>query len=314
MSPVKISRNKKKYFNFTIQSKEAEERGISFSPEKHRLFSTLSSEGEPSGVEIKKFKKDGDDIIVSDFSSVKKTDLAFGKKEIPKQFSTVADVYNEKALYDIVNVSGFVFNLEEESSVTKDGKQIRIRKGKFKDHSDTIQIVLFESFIDKILNENCYDLSDLRVQKFDDIRVLKSTETSKAIKNSELKIEASKEELLFTERTVIMAKIVSINMQSFEVILSCPHCKADVTITNNLAWCECENVSTEEACSKSANLKLTVQDENAVKTNITVPHAIVQQCVGVSIMEKNDVVKKLLNKSFVFTNDTHCLCVAMEAK
>ena len=62
--------------HLTLNTENSEERSVCFSPEKHKLISIIES--EKSGCELKKFKKsDPDDILVTDYTSVKKMKLSF---------------------------------------------------------------------------------------------------------------------------------------------------------------------------------------------------------------------------------------------
>ena len=69
VSPIEVSKDKKrKYFNFSIQNDETLHWGVSFFPEKHRIFTDILKEGVNSGTEIKGFRSsvNNNDIIVND--------------------------------------------------------------------------------------------------------------------------------------------------------------------------------------------------------------------------------------------------------
>ena len=100
---------------------------------------------------------------------------------------------NEYAIYDIVNVTGLVYNLQKEAEHEKDGKPLRIRRGMIKDETRTIEIVLFSSLVDEVSNNTPYDFKKMRVQKFMNDRILKSTETTKVSKNDEVAIFVTNE-------------------------------------------------------------------------------------------------------------------------
>ena len=134
-------------------------RGVCFSPEKHALFNDISKDDNNTGIEIKQFgsSESNEDIIVNDFSSVKKQ-LNFERKNFQRKPFSVQQVINECAIYDIVDISGLVYNLQQETTNQKEGAPLRIRKGIMKDETGSIDMVLFSSVIDKISNNNCYDL------------------------------------------------------------------------------------------------------------------------------------------------------------
>ena len=122
---------KRRYFNFSIQNDDTLHRGVClFSPEKHRLFNDIINDSSHSGIEIKRFRSSDNntDIIVNDFSSVKKTELNFEKKTLQSKFFTIEQVIKECAIYDIADVTGLVYNLQTEAEHEKDGKPLHIRK------------------------------------------------------------------------------------------------------------------------------------------------------------------------------------------
>ena len=82
--PVKTSKDlKQKYFNFTFIDDTNIHHGVCFSPEKHKLFSTIEDkQSSNSGIELKKFKlAENDNIMVNNFTSAKQIDLHFEKKK-----------------------------------------------------------------------------------------------------------------------------------------------------------------------------------------------------------------------------------------
>ena len=117
-------------------------------------------------------------MIVNDFSSVKKTEVNFERKDFQRKPFTVQQLINECAICDIVDISGLVYNLQQETTNQKEGAPLRIRKGIMKDETGSIDMVLFSSVIDKISNNNCYDLKKMRIQKLMNNRILKSTESN----------------------------------------------------------------------------------------------------------------------------------------
>ena len=168
VSPVKLSKDKKRnYFNFAIQNDNSMYQGVCFSPEKHVLFNNISKDDNNTGIKIKRFQssENNEDIIVNDFSSARKTEVNFERKDFQRAPVTVQQVINKCAIYDIVDISGLVYNLQQETTNQKEGAPFRIRKGIMKDQTGSIEIVLFSSVIDKISNNNrCCDLKKMRTK------------------------------------------------------------------------------------------------------------------------------------------------------
>lgn len=93
-------------------------------------------------------------------------------------------IINECFLFDIFSVSVLVFNLQEKITVKKDGKGLRLRKVILKDNTDKISALLFALTIYKVSDGTCYNLTRMRVKKYHDERVLKSTEKKEVCENT----------------------------------------------------------------------------------------------------------------------------------
>ena len=113
---------------------------------------------------------------------VKKTELNFERKTLQSKIFAIEQVINECAIYDIVDVTGLIYNLQTAAEQEKDGKPLRIRKEMIKDETRSIEIVLFSSLVDEVSNNTSYDFKKMRVQKFMNDRISKSTETTKVSK------------------------------------------------------------------------------------------------------------------------------------
>ena len=75
------------------------------------------------------------------------------------------------------NISALVFNLQEPITVTKDGKLLQLRGGMTKDSTDKMPIIIYESLIKQISEGSCYDMTNMRVQRYLDKRTLKMSLT-----------------------------------------------------------------------------------------------------------------------------------------
>ena len=102
---------------------------------------------------------------------------------------------------------------------------------------------LFSSVIDKTSNNNCYDLKVMRIQKFMNNRILKSTESLTVTENNNINIELTDDELNASPfEKIINAKIVKKDAKTLIHIYICSTCNRQVTINNAVEWCDiCEN-------------------------------------------------------------------------
>ena len=84
-----------------------------------------------------------------------------------------------------------------------------------KDNTEKISGVFFEEIIDQIKERACYDLSKMRVQKYQEERVLKSTENSEAVENGALNLIKNEDDDNDSSinETKMVAKVVTIDLK-----------------------------------------------------------------------------------------------------
>lgn len=129
---------------------EKRERTVCFSPEKHKLISEIQNQN--TGCELKRFKRSGsNDIIINNNSSVKKIKVDFDRPSSEEvKVISIAEVLNEATMYEIVSVSGMLFDLDNEQSVFKDGNDIKFVTVNVADATDTIPITIYGNLISYI--------------------------------------------------------------------------------------------------------------------------------------------------------------------
>ena len=117
LSAVSPSRDqKRKYFQFTLQTKNEERRVVSF----QKKMNFCQKFKPKRQTELSKCRSNSkEEIIINGYTSVKEIEPAFEKKEKKRSFVSVAFVNNEAQLYDIVNITGFVYNVSPIEIVEK---------------------------------------------------------------------------------------------------------------------------------------------------------------------------------------------------
>ena len=259
-------------------------RGVCFSLEKHNLFSEIANDNTGNGIEIKRFKSSNinDDIIVNDFNFVKRTEVNFERKTFHVKRHSIQQINNECAIYDILDVTGLMYNLQQETTAEKDGKPLRIRKGIIKDETGNMEIVFFSDIIDEVKNNLCHNLTKVRIQKFMDNRVLKIAETTTVTQNDKANIEVTDDELsASTFPKNVKAKVVKIDGKTVIQTYFCSTCISPVNISNAVGWCQvCDNVSSQNECKLKTDVKMTVLDKcEQMRLYISVPHKIIEKVV-----------------------------------
>lgn len=266
VSPIKQAReSKRKYFDFTLNTENSEERSVCFSPEKHKLISIIES--EKSGCELKKFKKsDRDDILVTDYTSVKKVKLSFEMPAKQEVITEVATIKNECELMDVIDVCGIIELLGEKQTIELSYSQstLPLQKAILQDNTGTIAVSFFGDLCDKVKSNKCYKITKLRIAKYMSERLLKTTEMSTITESSDTDIEPNLSDAV-SDRT-ISGKIVGVDLRSLNSKTICYHCKADVDIDDDFATChECGNMSLAEDCITKCVVSFTISSTDSNK-------------------------------------------------
>ena len=185
VSPLKVSKANCSYFEFQIQNSTNQSRTVCFSPKKRKLIESIATgEDYNIGCELVNVKKsDNGDLLVTNFTSVKRVKLNFEKPSLIISYSTVSEIMNEKPIYTMINVKGTKFNLEEtEQKVCKYGKILQLRKAVFKDSTDCIPITFFDKNVSNISEAKGYQIINVCVSLFQAQRLLQTTDTTEIIK------------------------------------------------------------------------------------------------------------------------------------
>ena len=88
-------------------------RWVYFSAEKHNFFSEIANDNTSNGIEIKRFRISdiNEDVIMNDFTSVKRTEVYFERKTFHAKPSSIQQINNECVVYDIVDITGLIYNI-----------------------------------------------------------------------------------------------------------------------------------------------------------------------------------------------------------
>ena len=177
-------------------------------------------------------------MIVNYFTSVKSTDFHFSLKSLELRSLTVGQVNIECTIYEILSVKGLVYNLKNETAVSKEGYPLHLRKRIAKVDQDKISLVLIDGLIDGVENNKCYEFKKLIVQTFMNERLLKSNETltTLAIKNQG--IQLTEDEAIESEKSRIQEKVLKIDTETLVPRSLCPECNSQVEIENVTPWCK----------------------------------------------------------------------------
>ena len=157
ISPVKTSKRGIKYFDFTLETDLEVKRVVSFSQEKHKLIKTLND--TDAGCQIKKVKlSETNDILLTDYTTVKKVSPTFTKRNTKMDIQTLEKVNNEIVLFQRISTKGMIYGLGELEYVEMNGQQLPLTKCMLKDETSTIPLTIYgKELIAKVKNDSVYD-------------------------------------------------------------------------------------------------------------------------------------------------------------
>ena len=181
LSPIKhkISTDRK-YFDFRLLTEEKSEQTVCFSPGNNKLLKVIKD--EKSSREIKRYKRtERTDILINDFTSIKKLKLDFTQPVHKAVFQEISTVKNELSLFDIVNVKEILYNIRVLETTTKDDKIFEFKKASLKDNTVSMPIALYNKLTKQITEGKCYETLEVRIYKCKTQRLLKTTKFTKIL-------------------------------------------------------------------------------------------------------------------------------------
>jgi len=291
-SPVKVSRKdrKRKYFEFSLIQNDATKRAVCFSPEKHELISEI--EKEQAGCELRKAKVSAsNDIMITDFTSVRKTKINFPKESLKLDFSTIASINNEKSLYERVNVKGIVLEVSDNEQTEIDGKPIDLRKTVIGDNTGSITLTLFANLVNMLKPGHAYTMQNLRVSKYQSQRLLKTTDVSKIN--------------VLEEHDFVMPDHISSSSLTPQYLCFICKAKVDVDDSTFVECSSCNNVFVLEKALKSSTVKFTASTHDFSTLHLTCKVDLIERHYNCGINNRIELLKKMLSKKKIFiTYDT----------
>ena len=106
-----------------------------------------------------------------------------------------------------------------------------------KDSPDKMPIIIFESIIGQTSEGSCYDMTNMRVQRYLDERILKTTMISEVSSNNDIEATTNDHDVyIFPDKTTIVAKVVAVDLKTLVQTYLCSNCNVSVSIENGLAW------------------------------------------------------------------------------
>ena len=136
-----------------------------------------------------------------------------------------------------------------------------------KDSTDKMSIIICELLMDQMLDESCYNMTNMQVQRYLDERILKTTLTSEVSSN-----DANDDDVYISpNETKIIAKVVAADLKTLVQTYLGSICNVSFSIENGLAWCNnCNNVSAQSACKAKTYLGSSIlkDDDQSYYTSL----------------------------------------------
>ena len=187
LSPVKkAASSDKQYFHCMLQTQNKSVRAVCFSPEKHGKF--RSSELNKSPVKLQNLKpppNNGQDLVLNRFTKITplaRDEVAFKYSDELTPKSQVTDISSltKIAKEQIVSVKAELAQVSGiEVVVTQDNSQLRKQELVIRDGKSSIQLVLWDSYVDSLEINKTYLFNNLRLKESKFGRYLNTAKSEK---------------------------------------------------------------------------------------------------------------------------------------
>ena len=267
-------------------------RAVCFSKDLYPIFDEVNN-STTTGIILKRAKHSNDDILITDFTQIKK--FAVGEEQLlePLKMSKINSVISESALYDRVNVKATITHLSSIKVGTCNAKPVDLITAVMYDDTGFCDVTLFGDIVNKIEEQGSCLFTHLVVSKYKNKRLLKSSEVT-TIKAVVLDVDVTSHNIIPTVVTMI-CNVVSIDFESLTYQRFCPKCKHPVNTEDTIALCEhCSTVSTSESCSTTNSFNCTLRSKSKETFEVLVKHDTIKSIINTPVSEKMAFAKKLL--------------------
>ncbi|XP_057309079.1 uncharacterized protein LOC130647301 [Hydractinia symbiolongicarpus] len=297
LSPLKESKKHVPYFDMELQSDAGSERAVCFTKARYDLFKRLNK-SDNEGVSLKRFKKSNNDILITDYSQVKKIAMNRQRPEESIQISEIATSLAECALFQRINIKGIITAISEvKTSQKDDGNAIQFKTAIVSDSSGHANITIFGDLVNQVKNDEAVLLTHIQIARFKKDRLLKTTDITK------LKKVTIEENIDTTITNPCQCKFVTMNMSSLDTKTICPSCSTEIQSYEEIVLCNnCSNMSSIDECQKKSSNVLTVlkNTSTGAKYNVSIPLDMLK-IIDVPVSNKVMFVKKLLSETLTIT-------------
>ena len=278
VSPVKnASSNKRKYFDFCLQTRDEPLRALYFVSEKQTEMKTLEQVKSPVKIQNYMYDKQKQDVLITKYTKV--VPMAVDNVDFPhtpmcnadgllENISSLQKVAAEQVVSikaEVVQMSGSKFiHTQRYGSLKK--QEVIIR-----DNTSSTKVVLWEEYVDCLEMNKTYLLSNLRMKGSKSEKYLNTAKTEKFIfKETEPFTQplVQVHEDLSLIATTWTAKILGIQQATKQS--TCVSCNKIVQPQSNgiLAECtSCKMTQMLSSCPVQWYLKIFIQNTNKVKQN-----------------------------------------------
>ena len=298
MSPLKMSKKSKAYFDMDFYDVDGgTKRAVCFQQKRYTLFQSLN-DSQTQGVVIKRPRMQDDNILITDYSQIKKKTLKSPESESLK-VTSVEGAFSECALFERVHLQGIVTHLSEIKERERDGKLVKIRTAIILDNSGFGEISFFGDHVYNVAEKEQYALNHIVVSRYKLKRVLKTTDVTKIVKIDNLDIDISSHDVQATIKK-ITGKFVAIDTSMMAIRYYCPNCHTSVEPSESLLICSnCTTVSAVDQCFNNAKLPCTFIDSSTKnKLQVTIAHGKLERVVSVPIQQNLPFLKQLFSSSY----------------
>ena len=154
LSPLKISKNNKPYFDMSLQG---------FSKQRYELFREVNN-SDTEGVVMKRPCFQNGDILITDYTNINTSTII--PCTVEQKITTISDILTEAAVYDRVNREVVISHLSNITQHERDGTMVTVCTGVVHDKTGFTNMSIFQELTNKVVNVKSYRFTNLNVGRF----------------------------------------------------------------------------------------------------------------------------------------------------
>ena len=273
--------SKRKYFNFTVQSKNKAVRAVCFLPDRQPELRTLQQVKTPVKLENFTTSSSGakQDLIITKYTKItplKKDDIDFTFSDELQANEPVTNIsaIHKLAPEQLITVKAEIVSVSSVKAInTQHSGKLNKQEVIIRDTTSSVKVVLWQDYVNSLEVNKTYELQNLRIKTSGKERFLNTAKSEKFIFKETTPFQHPlvnvDEDFMKITSVTILCKVIGI--QQIYQNLSCISCQKKVVTQpgQDITQCQsCNMTQLVSSCKVQRSARLLVEDTKDPKQHI----------------------------------------------